>query len=542
MDRGVDVGEIPLIGRNLAVGVQVPLAQKQVQLRLREVRVDPGEREHVERKVPSRKPRVLPLVRNGEDVPGVQVGPVPVAGHGGPLGRGRRLARVALKPVRDDVVVELLRPQEPGVGLSGNPAGLGAVDPRLGAFGRSHRVIGAPDPRVEPVRLGLPRRGHPLEVPPEGRSRPGLFRIEPKPPSPLLTRSQLQDPVDRALGPGLGWVHAARQAAYDRTVEGVLHIGRCVLPVEKERAVGFVLREEPGFRPTGPIGLEEESPQGLVIALHPAVLRQAQAGSQSLALVPAPPRPGISEPEGRQDVQPGRIRTPIRHADPDAQVIRTGLGVLDSDIEVTAAVESSGLQKLELGLDPPAPAVLLAQSLVGKLALRILVQRLQPGVGRGSIQVEVALLDVLAVVPLEAGEPEQALLEDRVVPVPKGQGEAQPAFPVANPEQSVLPPAVGPRDRLLVGEVVPALRVRGVILPHRSPLPLGQVRPPPLPVSLPAGVLSQTVEFRVRGHGCLHGSHRDANRHRSHAHLPFGDPREQAPGEKPFEGIDLLDL
>ena len=58
--RRVDVAERPLVGRDLAVGVHVPLAQQQQQLVLGEGRVDAGERDAVERQVPGREPGVLP--------------------------------------------------------------------------------------------------------------------------------------------------------------------------------------------------------------------------------------------------------------------------------------------------------------------------------------------------------------------------------------------------------------------------------------------------------------------------------------------------
>src|SRR5665213_3315545 len=99
-----------------------------------------------------------------------------------------------------------------------------------------------------------------------------------------------------------------------------------------------------------------------------------------------------------------------------------------------------------------------------------------------------AFLDVLAVVALGVRQPEEPLLEHRVPPVPERDGEAQPAFAVSEPEEPVLAPPVRARARVLVREIAPALPVRGVVLTHRAPLPLGQVRAPALPV-LPAGLV-----------------------------------------------------
>ncbi len=85
MHRRIDVAEVPLVGRNLAVGVHVALAQHQLELLLAEIRIDERQGEHVEGQVPGRVPGVLPLVRHRDHVAVVHVVPVVVA--------RRRLAR-----------------------------------------------------------------------------------------------------------------------------------------------------------------------------------------------------------------------------------------------------------------------------------------------------------------------------------------------------------------------------------------------------------------------------------------------------------------
>ena len=66
--RRVHVAEVPLVGRHLAVRVEVVLGQHQVDLAFREVRVDHGQRNAVERQVPGGVPGVLPLVGHRHDV------------------------------------------------------------------------------------------------------------------------------------------------------------------------------------------------------------------------------------------------------------------------------------------------------------------------------------------------------------------------------------------------------------------------------------------------------------------------------------------
>ncbi len=50
--RRIDVAEVPLVGRHLAVGVHVPFAQQQHQLLLGELRIDQREGQAMERRVP----------------------------------------------------------------------------------------------------------------------------------------------------------------------------------------------------------------------------------------------------------------------------------------------------------------------------------------------------------------------------------------------------------------------------------------------------------------------------------------------------------
>src|SRR4051794_30361774 len=118
---------------------------------------------------------------------------------------------------------------------------------------------------------------------------------------------------------------------------------------------------------------------------------------------------------------------------------------------------------------------------------------------RGAVEVEVILLDVLPVVALAVGQAEQPLLEDGVFAVPQGQGEAEALLVVADAGQAVLAPAVSAAARLVVGEVVPGVAALAVVLAHRPPLALAQVRPPLLPGNLLEPRLVKSVVF---------GSHR----------------------------------
>src|SRR2546428_8271892 len=55
---------------------------------------------------------------------------------------------------------------------------------------------------------------------------------------------------------------------------------------------------------------------------------------------------------------------------------------------------------------------------------------------------------------------------------------------VADPTEAVFSPAVGARTRVVVRKKFPGCSARTVIFADRSPLPLGEVGPPALPVLL----------------------------------------------------------
>ena len=176
-----------------------------------------------------------------------------------------------------------------------------------------------------------------------------------------------------------------------------------------------------------------------------------------------------------------RLRAAVvdRHADQD--VVRSRLGVLDEDVEVPVVVEDPRVEQLVLELLARPPPVRLEEVPVRELALRVLVEVLHVRVRRRRVEVEVVLLDVLAVVPLAVGEAEQALLQDRVPLVPERERETEALLVVGDPAEAVLAPPVGPGAGLVVREVVPGVAVLAVVLADRAPLPLAQVRAPLLP-------------------------------------------------------------
>ena len=76
MYRRIDIAKCPLICGKLSVRMHVPFAQQQNELFLCEIGVDDRERNTVERQVPRRVPRILPLVRHRNDVVVVEMRPI----------------------------------------------------------------------------------------------------------------------------------------------------------------------------------------------------------------------------------------------------------------------------------------------------------------------------------------------------------------------------------------------------------------------------------------------------------------------------------
>ncbi len=393
----------------------------------------------------------------------MEVRPVRVPAVSAPVGR-LRLRRVAAKPVPDHVVVELLRPEHPRERL--------ALDVSLVLREALRR-----DRPVELVGLAPARREDLVEVPADRRAvlyrRPAEAELHHDAPSrrhrgPVPRRALRADPVR---------VHRVRAPVHDVFVEGVLHVVHPVRRAEEARHVRVVLREEELRRS---LAVEDVSALGGVPCED--ARSGASFGAQRGPLLLAVPAPGVPEPERREEVERRGVGSAVVRLDPDEEVVRARLRVLDEDVEVPAALEDAGVPELELGVLPRPAPVLGGELRVRELALRVLVEHPHVRVSRGRVEVVVELLHVLAVVALVPGEAEDPLLQDRVLPVPERERETQDLVPVGDARDPVLVPAVGARAGVVVGQVLPGGSEVGVVLAHRAPGALGEIRPPALPV------------------------------------------------------------
>src|SRR3954466_5739076 len=102
---------------------------------------------------------------------------------------------------------------------------------------------------------------------------------------------------------------------------------------------------------------------------------------QGLVTVVAP-GPGVAEPERRQDMEGGRLRSAIRRRDPYEDIFGRLLGIFDEDIEIPILVEDSCVEEFVFHLMAAPPAVGLQEIAIWEGRLRILIEILHVGVGR----------------------------------------------------------------------------------------------------------------------------------------------------------------
>jgi hypothetical protein len=132
------------------------------------------------------------------------------------------------------------------------------------------------------------------------------------------------------------------------------------------------------------------------------------------------------------------------HGDPHEDVFRALLGVLDEHVKVPVIVKYAGVEQLVFKLFPRPSPVRFDQIPVRVLPLRVLVEVLHVRVRRRAVEVEVILLDVLAMVRFAVGESEQAFFQNRIPLVPQRQSKAQPLLVITQSAEPVLAPPVCP--------------------------------------------------------------------------------------------------
>ena len=480
-ERRIHSVEVPLERGNRAVGVLRSRQRQQAHLLFGEGRIDFRHDDRLERKIPGRVPRVLPLVGHQHDVGVIEMKcPVAVASVQS-LGWRRRLHRIALEPVVNVVVVELLRPEQSREGLPlHEPFVLGELRPLQAV--------------VELVSLALPSGERGVETGKRlrlrGRAEPHLHRER---------SSGLHDGVDvrRRLAATLA-IHAFPTRGHDGVMDAVFDVRCGARRAEQPLRVGVVLREEKVHRVRGsgtdvPPPLAEHRVVGTGFAVRDLLNPVAR---------PAAPRPGIAVPEMGEDVNGGRLGAAVVDADAAENVIRPRFRIFHEHVEVALLAKRVfyRIEELVLGFVCAPPQVTGHQLGVRKCDLRVFVEHPRVRVGRRVVEIEEVLLDVLAVIALAVRQAEHPFLQNRIAFVPQRHAEAEVLFAVAEPREAVFVPAIRAAARVVVREVLPRVAVGAVVLPHGAPGAIAHVGAPALPVGLPGRCLDEAAAFCVSGH------------------------------------------
>ena len=161
--------------------------------------------------------------------------------------------------------------------------------------------------------------------------------------------------------------------------------------------------------------------------------------------------------------------------------MRIRFGVLDLNVEGAVLRERIRVPNLKLTLHLRARAALGDQFFVGKTRLRIAIDHPHETVRWRAIDVPIKFLHVLAVISFRAAHAENPLLQERIAFIPKCERKTEPAFVIRNAADAVLVPAIRAGARVIVRKIIPGVAVGAVILAHRAPGALGQIRPPEMP-------------------------------------------------------------
>src|SRR5258708_35163867 len=111
--------------------------------------------------------------------------------------------------------------------------------------------------------------------------------------------------------------------------------------------------------------------------------------------------------------------------------------------------------------------------------------------------------------------------------VPQADGQAQVLPAITNAQQAVIAPAEGSAAGMVMRKIVPGGAGRAVVLAHRTPGPLAEVRPPQLPVHIARAMIEQALVLGGGWHG-----HERSSRHIGSLHSILGaafSPNEAAP-------------
>src|SRR5262249_28852792 len=112
MDGRIDVAKIPLVRRNLAIGMEVEIAKHKELLLFGEIEINQRQGKGVKGEIPSCIPRIFPLIGHGDNVAVKHVEPFRVA-LGTTNAVQKRMSVMLVQPTVKVEVIILLCPHHP---------------------------------------------------------------------------------------------------------------------------------------------------------------------------------------------------------------------------------------------------------------------------------------------------------------------------------------------------------------------------------------------------------------------------------------------
>src|SRR5437879_10284192 len=147
-----------------------------------------------------------------------------------PLLGWRRVAWIALQPVVDDVVIELLGPEHSGKALAHHILLIGQQVLRY-------------DGRVKLVRLKPAQAEDPVEIVKCAFSVEVAFS-ESQADDDRLSRTDCESVMSGRFGPGMRWIHGAGATVHHIVVDSILDISSTVLAAIQTPIVSLILGKE----------------------------------------------------------------------------------------------------------------------------------------------------------------------------------------------------------------------------------------------------------------------------------------------------------
>ncbi len=467
VDRRIHIAKGPFVRGELAVGVHEPFAAQEHELLFGEFGIDEREADAVEGGIPGGKPGELPFVGHRHNFATFYMTPGAVAAVAA-FDRRRRLKFVAADPAGNVVVIELLVPDEARPSLALHVAGIGIVQMVLNGA-------------VELVGVAAALGDGGFEI--FERRAKRLFGKAGADGARAAGRNRKRE-MGAGLGAGVFRIDGGLIILNHIFVEGVFEVAGGIVHAEQAAHVGVVVAEEQfgGAFVGGGIDVPMVAAELIMVGENRAGIDLRQAGLIEFGS----PRPNVAKPELRHNVQASFFRAAIDDGDLHQHVVRVGFGVFDENVEVAVVVEDAGIDQFVFGFQFAPAAIFVQELIVGKCALRILVEHLQIRVRRQCVEIPVALFHVFAVIAFAVGKAVEAFFQNGVMFVPERERQIELAVVVAQAGQAVVAPAVSAAASMVVREVIPGGAVAAVIFADRAPLAFAGVCTPLPPRELTA--------------------------------------------------------